>query len=100
MSFVSLVRIWVWASVLATFAGWLLSVLGQLNRVGYAAFAVVVFVCLWVGRKYLGWGPPERIFNWRKTRARFRRWLPAGFLGLAFLVLLGSALYPPTTHRD
>jgi hypothetical protein len=40
-----------------------------------------------------------RIFNWRKLRARFRRWLPASFAGLAFLVLLGAALYPPTTHE-
>ena len=73
MSFVPLVRIWVWASALTAFAGWLLSALGQLNRVGYAAFAGVVFVCLWAGRKYLGWGPTGRIGNWRKTRARFRR---------------------------
>ena len=40
-----------------------------------------------------------RIFNWRKLRARFRRWLPASFAGLAFLVFLGAALYPPTTHE-
>ena len=38
-------------------------------------------------------------FNWRKLRARFRRWLPASFAGLAFLVFLGAALYPPTTHE-
>ncbi len=99
MSFDPLVRIWVWVSVLASLAGWLLSALGQLNRLGYAAFAGVVAVCLWLGRKLLAWDPPGRGLNWRKIRARFRRWLPAGFLGLAFLVFLGSALYPPTTHE-
>jgi len=39
------------------------------------------------------------VFNWRKLRARFRRWLPASFAGLAFLVFLGATLYPPTTHE-
>ena len=61
--------------------------------------AVAVAVGLWLGRKHLGWEPAGRVFNWRKVRARFRRWLPAGFAGLTFLILLGSTLYPPTTHQ-
>jgi hypothetical protein len=123
MSFLPLVRIWIWVSVLATLAGWLLSALGQLNRPGYAVFGVVVAVVFWLRRKALGrvfnapvaadgslsieknaptavggYTASGRLFNWRKVRARFRRWLPACFLGLAFLVLLGGALYPPTNH--
>jgi hypothetical protein len=99
MSFLPLVRIWIWVSVLASAAGWLLSALGQLNRTGYAIFAGVVVAGLWVWRKALGGTVAYKLFNRRKLRARFRRWLPASFAGLAFLVFLGAALYPPTTHE-
>jgi len=99
MSFVPLVRIWVWLSVLASVAGWVLSALGQLNRAGYAVFALVVGIGVWLGRRKLGWLWAEQVWCWPKARKRFRRWLPAGFAVLAFLVLLGAALYPPTTHQ-
>ncbi|HOX56944.1 MAG TPA: hypothetical protein P5205_12155 [Candidatus Paceibacterota bacterium] len=98
MSFLPLVRVWIWVSVLASVAGWGLSALGQLNRAGYAAFAVVAAIGIWLGRRKLRWVVAEPVFNWRKARVRFRRWLPACFLGLAFLVLLGGALYPPSNH--
>src|SRR5574340_844367 len=48
MSFLPLVRIWIWVSVLASVAGWLLSALGQLNRIGYGVFAAAVAVGLGV----------------------------------------------------
>src|SRR5208282_2557226 len=99
MSFLPLVRIWIWVSVLASAAGWLLSALGQLNRIGYALVCAVLVAGLWVGRKALGGAEACRIFNRRKLRARFRRWLPASFAGLALLVFLGAALYAPTTHE-
>jgi hypothetical protein len=98
MSFLPAVRVWLWGSVLASFAGWVLSALGQLNEVGYAVFSVVGIAGLWFGRKALGLTSPRKLCNWRKVRARFRRWLPASFVVLAFLVLLGGALYPPTNH--
>jgi hypothetical protein len=98
MSFLPLVRIWVWVSILASVAGWLLSALGQLNGAGYAVFCAVGAVGLWFGRKALSLASPRRLCNWKKVRARFRRWLPACFAVLAFLVMLGGALYPPTTH--
>ena len=41
MSFLPLVRLWLWISALASVAGWILSALGQLNRPGYAAFFAV-----------------------------------------------------------
>jgi hypothetical protein len=41
---------------------------------------------------------PRGLCRWKKVRARFRRWLPGGFVVLALLVLLGGALYPPTNH--
>src|ERR1019366_8081993 len=54
MSFLPLVRVWLWGSVLASVAGWLLSALGLLNGAGYAAFCVVGVFGLWFGRKALG----------------------------------------------
>jgi hypothetical protein len=98
MSFLPLIRIWIWVSVLASAAGWLLSALGQLNELGYAVFGAVGAAGLWFGRKALGLTSPRGACHWKKARARFCRWLPACFAGLAFLVLLGGALYPPTTH--
>ena len=99
MSLLPAVRIWIWVSVLASVAGWLLSALGQLNRGGYAVFCGVLAASLWLGRKHLGWLAPEWACNWGKARARFRRWLPAGFAGLALLIFLGAVLYPPSTHE-
>ena len=84
--------------MLASVAGWLLSAVGQLNRVGYGVFICVAAICLWFGRKALGAETAGKLFNWRKARVRFGRWLPACFLGLAFLVFLGGAIYPPTNH--
>ena len=98
MSLLPLIRIWLWVSALATVAGWLLSALGQLNRVGYLGFCAVVVASLWLGRKAFGWKGAGIGLNWKKTRWRFHRWLPACFVALAFLVLLGGALYPPTNH--
>ena len=98
MSFLLLVRTWLWVSVLASVAGWLLSALGHLNEAGYAAFGAAAAVGLWFGRYSLGLTAPRRHWHWQKVRSRFRRWLPGAFVVLAFLVLLGGALYPPTTH--
>ena len=128
MSFVPLVRIWLWVSVLASAAGWVLSAIGQLNRGGYVLFCALVAVCWWVGRRKVfgprqtGRGrrsedrgrklpppptsdlrPPTSYragfsVNWEKVRWRYSRPLPGCFAVLALLVLLGGALYPPTTH--
>ena len=98
MSFLPLVRLWLWISVLASVAGWTLSALGQLNRPGYAvffaAFAVLVLVC----RKKLGLVSSKNSSRWGKILRRFRRPLPLCFAVLAFLIFLGGAIYPPTTH--
>jgi peptidoglycan/LPS O-acetylase OafA/YrhL len=98
MSFVLLVRVWIWGSVLASVAGWVLSALGQLNAAGYAVACLVGIAGLWIGREALGLTSTRAPFNFKKLRARFRRGLPACFAVLAFLVLLGGALYPPTNH--
>ena len=98
MSFLPLVRLWLWISALASVAGWTLSALGQLNRPGYAAFfavfAAVVFVC----RKELGLVLGNKSSRGKKFLRRFRRPLPFCFAVLAFLVFLGGVFYPPSNY--
>jgi hypothetical protein len=98
MSLLPLVKAWIWVSALATLAGWSLSAVGQLNRGGYLVFGGLVAVVFLLGRKAFGWKMSGTGFKWNKARRRFGRWLPACFLGLAVLVLLGGALYPPSNH--
>src|SRR6266436_4893568 len=109
MTFLPLVRIWVWVSALATLAGWSLSVLGYLNPAGYFAFAGLAIVILIFSRKSLfgrskepvsgpGAHPPRKQWQWNKIGWRFRRSLPLGFAVLAALAFLGGACYPPGNH--
>jgi hypothetical protein len=86
------VRLWICLSVFASFAGWALSALGQLNRTGYTVgFAIFILFLVWQ------WKPlglvPGRI-NFR----RFRRPLPFCFAALAALIFLGGVLYPPSNY--
>ncbi|MEI7534671.1 MAG: hypothetical protein WCK57_09905 [Verrucomicrobiae bacterium] len=87
-------KLWIWLSVLASLAGWSLSAVGQLNRVGYAIFfglvAVVFFFCR--GKIHFNFPPP------RKLLRRFRRPLPLAFAVLALLVLVGGVMYPPSNY--
>src|SRR5208337_2610758 len=98
MSFVPLVRLWLWISAFASAAGWTLSAFGQLNRTGYGiAFAVFV-ILLFLGRKELGLVPGGKLFCWKKFLHRFRRPLPLCFATLAVLIFLGGVIYPPTNY--
>lgn len=98
MSFLPAVKWWLWLSVLASLAGWLLSLVGVLNLYGYLGVAVVAgFVLLEACNRRavkLSLGP----WRWRKVRRRFARPFPLMFAALAVLVFLGGALYPPTNH--
>jgi hypothetical protein len=98
MSFLPLVRLWLWISVFASVAGWTLSVLGQLNRPGYAAFFVAFAILVLVCRKELGLVSGKKSSRWKKSLRRFRRPLPMCFAVLALLVFLGGVLYPPTHY--
>ncbi len=93
-----LVEVWLWFSVLATAAGWILSALGQLNRAGYMVFFGITAALVWWGRKAVWRSVPDRRLRWQRLRRRFRRPLPFGFAVLALLVFLGGALYPPSAH--
>src|ERR1043166_7828383 len=128
MSLLPLVRIWIGISVLASAAGWILSAIGELNRVGYAVcFAVGAGVWVGIG-KCLRRKTLERVqmhsgredtplrrgvnetglsartpargkrWSWRKIRWRFRQGLPGCFAALTLLVFWGGILYAPSTH--
>lgn len=98
MSFLPAVKWWIWVSVFASFAGWTLSLVGQLNRVGYVVLALVVGFALMqasaTGAIKFSGGP----WRWRKSFRRWRRGFPLMFALLALLVFLGGVLYPPTNH--
>ena len=89
------VRIWIVLSTLVVSAGWILSALHQLNRVGYGiTFALALAAGIFWGAKS-GWltgVDPGRAL--RKARSRFRKPLPALFLATLLLSLLGGWLYP------
>ena len=96
MSFLPLVRIWIIASALASGAGWVLSALGQLNLAGYAVATAVGAILFFLARRELLCG--GRRFSWGRMRRRFARPFPLVFAGLALLVFLGGALYPPSNY--
>ncbi len=96
--FLRLVKIWIWLAALAGLAGWSLSALGQLNRAGYTIFFAAAVVVFFILRPELrvraGWSRPEG----GKILRRFGRPLPAAFALLAFLILLGGSIYPPSNY--
>jgi hypothetical protein len=101
VSFQPLVRIWIWVSVLATVAGWSLSAIGQLNRAGYTVFFAATAAILFVLRLRR---PLFKAPDWpvvlKPLRRRFKRFLPACFAVLAFLIFLGGAIYAPSNHTS
>jgi hypothetical protein len=98
MSFVPLVRLWLWVSAFASAAGWTLSACAQLNRTGYSIAFTVFIVFLWLGRKELGLFSGGKIICLNKFLRRFRRSLPLCFAALAVLIFLGGTLYPPSNY--
>lgn len=88
------VRIWILLSTVLVSAGWILSVLHQLNRGGYA----IVFLLLAIAAIY--WWKKNKISpetfgrTVRKFRKRFKRAAPFLFLLLAMLTFAGGSLYP------
>jgi hypothetical protein len=98
MSSLPLVRIWIWISVLATCAGWILSALGELNYAGYLIFFGVAAIVYLFGRRRWGLRVGAVEFNWKKLRGRFSRPWPLCFAALTLLIFLGAILYPPSNH--
>jgi len=120
MSFLPLVKLWIWISALASLAGWTLSASGQLNRPGYMACFAVAAIILFLKSpgKHPTFNIQRRTSNegarienpgrWRlnvecwmffnKFLRRFKRPLPFCFFALAILIFLGGAIYPPDNY--
>jgi hypothetical protein len=92
------VRLWIWISAFASFAGWTLSALGQLNCFGYAVGFAIFAAFIFTFRKGLGFGSDKKVSQTRKVLRRFRRPLPFCFVALAVLILLGGSIYPPDNY--
>lgn len=99
MSCLPAVKIWIWVSALATLAGWLLSLVGQLNRGGYIVFGVLVLLVIHQLRGHGYFKSDNRAVPRRKNLlGRFRRPFPLMFALLVLLVFVGGVIYPPTNH--
>lgn len=92
----ALTRIWIILSTLLICTGWILSALGQLNRIGYgvalgiAAIATVPFVrSAWRER-------PQ--FRAAPLRRRLRRPLALAFFFFATLTFIGGLIYAPNNY--
>lgn len=87
----SLTAHWIIFAVTCNAAGWLLSALHQLNAAGFLIAIPTIHFAL---AKLCGVGFPEfrkpRIRSWR-----LKKFLPAGFLLIAILALLGGILHAP-----
>ena len=98
MSFASAFKFWLWVSVFATVAGWVLSFFGVLNAIGYVVLGVVGLICFFQvrGRGFVTFDRYD--WRWAKIRKRFCRPLPLFLLFTTVLVFLGGAIYPPSNH--
>lgn len=100
MSSVAAVKIWIWLSVFATSAGWILSAFGYLRPLGYLGLMVAALL-IWFGVPSQAAAVPSNLCrncNWKKFRKRFTRPFPLLFAGLAVLVFIGGVIYAPSNH--
>jgi len=98
MSFLPAVKTWIWISALATLAGWTLSAVGLLNKLGYIGFAVVVAIVMIEASARGALKFSIGRWRWEKIRARFARPLPLMFAALTVLILIGGVIYPSNNH--
>jgi hypothetical protein len=95
----TVVRCWILLSTLLVSAGWILSVLHQLNRAGYAIIFAFAGIGFYFWRRRSHWHPqknPAQLFQ--KFRRRFKRPAPLLFLVLVLLVFLSGALLPDLNY--
>jgi hypothetical protein len=93
----SVVRLWILLSTLLVSAGWILSALHQLNRLGYGIIFALTAIGLAYGRKKNGWLAGNKLMPaGHKLWQRFKRPAPQLFLALAFLTALAGFLYVST----
>lgn len=95
----NIVRLWILLSTLLVSAGWILSALHQLNRVGYGAVFALAAIAAFFWQRKIKWRPhknPAQLFQ--KFHRRFRRPAPMFFLVLVLLAFLSGALLPDLNY--
>ena len=95
------VRIWILVSAGFVGAGWILSLVNELNPVGYLALLSpgLIFTLWWMRRQPHTWTGTGRPWFHRFSR-RFQKPAPQAFLILAGLALMTGVLYPPTPREE
>jgi len=90
------VRAWILLSALLCSAGWILSAVHQLNRIGYlVVFAFAAIAVVYWRRKSAQPVSAGIRRSWFKLRRRFKRPAPLLFFALALLSLASGAFYSP-----
>lgn len=92
-----MVALWVCLCTFLSCAGWLLSALHALNRIGYLVLFGGAAVTLLLWQRRTGFKVIPSI-KWAKLRRRFRRGFPLAFLVLAGMAILGGALHPASNY--
>lgn len=92
------IDVWILLSSSLILAGWFLSLSHQFSTKGYGLWiGASALILAWSWRQFR---PSARtqIFSLARLRTRLRRFLPAAFLTLALLALIGGLLYEPNNH--
>jgi hypothetical protein len=92
-------RFWILLSILLVSAGWILSALHQLNRIGYGVVFALAGIAAVFWQRKTQWRPlknPAQLFQ--KFRRRFKRPAPFFFLLLALLALTSGAFLPDLNY--
>jgi hypothetical protein len=92
-----IIAIWICCCAYLNCAGWGLSLIHQLNTMGYAVALGTGFAALMIWQKKAPSPAPPKI-RWRKLRRRFCKPFPAVFLLVACLIFLGGVLYAPNNY--
>jgi hypothetical protein len=93
------VRFWILLSTLLVSAGWILSALHQLNRIGYGMVFALAGITAVFWQLKTKWRPqknPAQIYH--KFRRRFKRPVPFIFLLLALLAFVSGSLLPDLNY--
>lgn len=95
----TIVRLWIVLSTLLVSAGWILSGLHQLNRVGYGVVFALAGSAVLFWQQKTRWRPRKNLGGLSPAfRRRFRRPAPRLFLLLALLAGLSGSLLPDLNY--
>jgi len=98
VSTLHLATVWVLVSSWSVAVGWILSLFRSLDLIGYILCLVLTFGALFIFllRSSVGW--PVFRSDIRLLLRRFRRPLPAIFLVILILAVIGGSIYPPNNY--